>query len=61
MNHPTTCPERTVFERTFGPFRLTADARAPGAARQWAAHLDDARARHPQLGLVVSELVTNSV
>ncbi len=60
-NPTTTRPELTVFERTFGPCHLAADARAPGAARQWAARLDDPRARHPQLGLVVSELVTNAV
>ncbi|UDY37637.1 ATP-binding protein [Dermatobacter hominis] len=46
--------------RAFGPFLLPANETAPSAARDWLAHFEE-RDWVQDLGLVVSELVTNVI
>ena len=61
MANSSTCSPRGDTHERYGPCRMPADARAPGTARRWISLLDDARARHKNIGLVASELVTNAV
>ena len=46
---------------TYGPFEVEADEQGPGVARRWAGNIAVPAVRDPQIGLVISELVTNVV
>ena len=46
---------------TYGPLEVEADEQGPGIARRWVADIAVPAVRDPQIGLVVSELVTNVV